>query len=61
MKKQKKSLFMQDSPGNSYPPSKSHRFKISCCKTIFRVLFKGLEVMLVIVKIIQCFFEIFKR
>ena len=61
MQKQNKSLFMQDDPGNSSKPRKSHRFKDKWRKTLFRVAFKGLEVLLVVLQIIQCFCEMFKK
>lgn len=61
MKKQKKSLFMQDSPGNSSKPRKSHRFKDEWRKTLFQVVFKSLEVLLVVVQIIQSLWEMFKK
>ena len=55
MQKHKKSLFMQDSPGNSSVPRTSHRFKFK------RKWFKALEVLLVVLQIIQCFCEMFKK
>lgn len=63
MQKHKKSLFMQDSPGNSSVPRTSHRFKFKrkWRKTIFRLAFKALEVLLVVLQIIQCFCEMFKK
>lgn len=63
MKKQNKSLFMQDNPGNSSNPQNSHHFKFKqkCCETIFRVAFKLLEVLLVVLQIIQCVCEMFKK
>ena len=60
MQKHKKSLFMQDSPGNSSVPRTSHRFKFKR-KTVFRLAFKALEVLLVVLQIIQCFCEMFKK
>ena len=63
MQKQNKSLFMQDSPGNSSNPRNSHRFKFKrkWRKTLFRLAFRALEVLLVILQIIQCFCEMFKK
>ena len=63
MRKHKKSLFMQDSPGNSSVPRTSHRFKFKrkWRKTVFRLAFKALEVLLVVLQIIQCFCEMFKK
>ena len=63
MRKHKKSLFMQDSPGNSSVPRTSHRskFKRKWRKTVFRLAFKALEVLLVVLQIIQCFCEMFKK
>ena len=52
MHKHKKSLFMQDNPGNSSIPRTSHRFKFKCKwrKTVFQLAFKALEVLLVVYK-----------
>ena len=63
MRKHKKSLFMQDSPGNSSNPRTSHcfKFKRKWRKTLFRLAFRALEVLLVILQIIQCFCEMFKK
>lgn len=63
MKINKKSLFMQDSPANSSNPRTSQRIKLKrkWRKTIFRLVFRGLEVLLVILQIIQCFCEMFKK
>lgn len=63
MQKHKKSLFMQDSSGNSSIPRISHRskFKRKWRKTAFRLAFKALEVLLVVLQIIQCFCEMFKK
>jgi len=63
MQKHKKSLFMQDSLGNSSVPRTSHRFKFKrkWRKTVFRLAFKALEVLLVVLQIIQCFCEMFKK
>lgn len=63
MHKHKKSLFMQDSPDNSSVPRTSHRFKFKpkWRKTVFRLVFRALEVLLVILQIIQCFCEMFKK
>ena len=63
MHKHKKSLFMQDSPGNSSVPLTSHRvkFKRKWRKTVFRLAFKALEVLLMVLQIIQCFCEMFKK
>ena len=45
MRKHKKSLFMQDSPGNSSNPRTSHRFKFKrkWRITLFRLAFRALE------------------
>ena len=63
MQKHKKSLFMQDSLGNSLVPRTSHRskFKRKWRKTVFRLAFKALEVLLVVLQIIQCFREMLKK
>ena len=63
MKKHKKTLFMQDSPNNSSEPRTSHRLKLkrNWRKTVFRLGFKALEVLLVVLQIIQCFCEMFKK
>lgn len=63
MKKNKKSLFIQDSPGNSSNPRTSHRIKFKCKwrKTVFRLTFRALEVSLVVLQIIQCLCEMFKK
>ena len=63
MHKYKKSLFMQDNPGNSSIPRTSHHFKIKrkWRKTVFRLAFRALEVLLVVLQIIQCFCEMFKK
>ena len=63
MQKQNKSLFMQDRPGNSSNPRTSHRFKFKrkWRKTFFRFAFRTLEVLLMILQIIQCFCEMFKK
>ena len=63
MCKHKKSLFMQDSPDNSSNPRTSHcfKFKRKWRKTLFRLAFRALEVLLVILQIIQCFCEMFKK
>ena len=63
MQKQNKSLFMQDSPGNSSNPRSSHRFKFKrkWRKALFQVAFKALEVLLVVLQIIQCICEMFKK
>ncbi len=63
MYKHKKSLFMQVNPGNSSSPRKSHHFKFKCKwrRTFFRLAFKALEVLLMILQIIQCFCEIFNK
>lgn len=61
MQNKDKSLSMQDNPNRSPSPSKSQRFRAFWRKTTFKVLFKGLEVLLMILEIVQCLFEIFKR
>lgn len=61
MKKQKKSLSMQDYPGISSVPSNSHPFKANWRKVCFQVAFKALEVLLVVLQIIQCLCEMFKK
>ena len=63
MQKQNKALFMQDRPGNSSNPRTSHRFKFKrkWRKTFFRFAFRTLEVLLMILQIIQCFCEMFKK
>jgi hypothetical protein len=61
MQKKNKSLFMQDNPGSSLTPAKSHCFRSLWRKITFQVLFKGLEVLLMILEIIQCLCEIFKK
>lgn len=59
--KKNESLFMQDSPGTSPTPRKSHRFKFHWRKTVFQFAFKGLEVLLMILQILQCLCEMFKK
>ena len=63
MHKHKKSLFMQDSLDNSPIPRTSHRFKFKrkWRKIVFRLVFRALEVLLVVLQIIQCFCEMFKK
>ncbi len=63
MHKHKKSLFMQDCPGNSSISQTSHRFKFKrkWRKTVFRLVFKALEVLLVVLQIIHYFCEMFKK
>lgn len=63
MRKHKKSLFLQDNLGNSSNPRNSHRFnfKRKWCKALFQLAFKVLEALLMVLQIIQCFFEMFKK
>ena len=63
MYKHKKSLFMQGSPANSSVSQVSQRSKFKCKwrKTIFWLVFKVLELLLVILQIIQCFCEMLKK
>ena len=63
MHKHNKSLSMQDNPGNSSIPKTSHHFKLKrkWRRTVFRSAFKILEVVLMILQIIQCFCEMFKK
>lgn len=61
MQNKNKSLSMQDTPDHSPSPSKSQRFRAFLRKITFKVLFKGLEVLLMILEIVQCLCEIFKR
>lgn len=63
MQKQNKSLFMQDSLENTSTPKNSHRFKFrrEWHKTLFKMVFKALEVLLVVLQIIQCICEMFKK
>lgn len=60
MQKKKQSLYMQDRPGNSQSPKKSHRKKSPWQKLIFKILFKGIEAIWMVVQIIQYLSEIFK-
>ena len=55
----KHSLFMQDIPVRSHPPKKSQRtsFKLK----VFKLLFKLIEALWMIVQIVQYFVEIFRR
>ena len=55
----KQSLFMQDVPERSHPPEKSQRttFKLK----VFKMLFKLIEALWMIVQIAQYFVEIFRR
>ena len=59
--KKNESLFMQDSPGTSPTARKSHRFKFHWRKTVFQFAFKGLEILLMILQILQCLCEMFKK
>lgn len=63
MRKHKKSLSMQDTPRKSSSPRTSHRSKFGCKwrRKVFQIAFKALEVALVILQIIQCFCEMFKK
>lgn len=60
MKKRKKSLYMQDVPGNSQHPGKFHRKLLCWRKWLFQALFKGIELLWMVVQIIQYLCEIFK-
>lgn len=60
MQKKKQSLYMQDSLGNSQSPRKSHHIKVPWKKLVFKFLFKGIEMIWMIVQIIQYLSEIFK-
>lgn len=55
----KKSLFMQDVPERSHLPEKSQRttFKLKA----FKMLFKLIEALWMVVQIVQYFVEIFRR
>ncbi len=55
----KKSLFMQDVPKRSRPPKKNPRtsFKFK----VFKMLFKLIEMLWMIVQIVQCFIEFFRK
>lgn len=63
MHKSKKSLSMQDTPRKSSSSRTSHRSKLGCKwrRKVFQIAFKVLEVALVILQIIQCFCEMFKK
>lgn len=63
MRKCKKSLSMQDTPRKSSNPRTSHRSKLGCKwrRMVFQIAFKVLEVALVILQIIQCLCEMFKK
>ena len=63
MRKSKKSLSMQDTPRKSLYPRTSHRSRIGhkWRRKVFQIAFKALEVALVILQIIQCFCEMFKK
>lgn len=61
MKNKDKSLFMQDSPGNSPTRKRSHRSKVPWRKKLFQFAFKALEALLVILQIIQCLCEMLKK
>ena len=63
MRKRNKSLSMQDCPGNSSNPRTSHRSKLKrkWRQTFFQLAFKALEVLLVVLQIIQCLCEMFKK
>lgn len=59
----KNSLFMQDGPGNSSNPRNTHHFKTKrkCLKMLFQGVFKALELLLVVLQIVQCLCEMFKK
>lgn len=61
MKKNNKSLIMQDAPDRSRESPKSHRKKVQARKATFKVIFKLLEALLMIVEVIKGICEIFKR
>jgi len=61
MSDKRKSLFMQDEPGIPPNPQNSHPFNSKWRKIFFQLAFKALEVLLVILQIIQCICEMFKR
>lgn len=63
MKNKKNLLFIQNSLNTSSDFKKSHRFefKRKCCRTFFRMVFKALEMLLVVIQIIQGICEIFKK
>ena len=55
----KKSLFMQDVPERSHPPEKSQRTSLKV--KAFKMLFKLIEALWMVVQIAQYFVEIFRR
>ena len=61
MQDKNKSLSIQDNPNPSPSPSKSQRFRTFMRKNTFKILFKGLEALWMILEIIPCLSEIFKR
>ena len=61
LKKNNKSLIMQDAPDRSRESPKSHRKKVQARKATFKVIFKLLEALLMIVEVIKGICEIFKR
>lgn len=56
-------LFMQNNPGNSSSPKNSHRLKSKrkWCKTFFKVAFRLLEVLSMVLQIIHYICEMFKK
>jgi hypothetical protein len=59
MSNQKKSLFMQDIPGNLQTLEKSYRFKFRLRKKLFKVAFKIIESIWMVLQIIHYICEIF--
>lgn len=55
----KQSLFMQDVPERSRPPEKSQRTSLQL--KAFKMLFKLIEALWMVVQIAQYFVEIFRR
>ena len=61
LKKNNKSLIMQDAPERSLSHPKSHRKKVQARKMTFKVIFKALEALLMAVEVVKGLCEIFKR
>lgn len=61
MSKGNKSLFMRDIPGNSQSPRKSHGFKVRWRRALFKMAFKTIEAIWMVVQIIQYIREIFHK